>query len=426
MSLKLPEGLPAAKRLRDEGIEIFGAAEVSGSDTRPLRVALINLMPRKADTEVQIARLLGATAHAVELTLVIPDGYHPKTAPAAHIAAFYERWSAVRERDFDGLIVTGAPVETLPFEEITYWNQMTGIFDWAAARGCPAYYICWAAQAALHHYHGVPKQCLVEKMFGVYSHRVLERGSALLRGFGTDFPVPVSRYTEVRAADLPVGRGLDILADSADAGLCLIADRERRATYMFNHLEYDAGSLAAEYRRDLEAGMPIPLPHEYFPNDDPGRAPVNRWRTHGHLLMRNWLDQIAGHARRRDAGGQAVDWLLADRRGPKPAGQAVSDFLISGGPGETALPEVLHRLADFGLSPLVVKVQGSGSARGAIELRTDALPEARVQRIARGLLAAAGARRVSYRGAGGTGGVLVKPVTPIAGAMPPMERPVAA
>jgi homoserine O-succinyltransferase len=384
-------------------------------------------MPRKADAEMQIARLLGATAHAVELTLVIPDGYHPKTAPAVHIAAFYQRWSAVRERDFDGLIVTGAPVETLPFEAVDYWDQLTGIFDWAAARGCPAYYICWAAQAALYHNHGVPKHALAGKAFGVYRHRVRTRGAALLRGFGADFPVPVSRHTEVRAADLPRGRGLEVLADSDAAGLCLIADPKRRATYMFNHLEYDADSLAAEYRRDLEAGVSVPLPHGYFPDDDPARAPENRWRPFGHLLLRNWLDGVAEAARRREAGDRDVDWLLAERRGPLPVGQAASDFLISGGPGATALPEVLRRLAGFGLPPLAVKVHGPGRAQGAIELRTDALPEARVQRIARGLLEAAGARRVSYRGAGGLGGLLVRPdAPPPRGPAPLLEQPVAA
>jgi hypothetical protein len=215
-----------------------------------------------------------------------------------------------------------------------------------------------------------------------------------------------------------------VLADSAEAGLSLIADRPHDATYMFNHLEYDADSLGAEYRRDLEAGVPVPPPHDYFPDDDPARAPLNRWRPYGHLILRNWLDGIAEAARRRDAGACEVDWLLAERRGPKPAGPAASDFLISGGSGSSALPEVLRRLAEFGLSPLAVKVQGPGAARGAIELRTDAVPEARMQRIARGLLAAAGACRISYRGTGGTGGVLVKPVTPAAG--PPVARPVAA
>jgi len=426
MSIKLPIGLPAARQLRDEGIEVLGPAAASGSNCRPLRIVLVNLMPKKADAEVQIARLLGATSHRVEVTLAIPDGYHPKTAPRGHIAAFYERWSAVRERDFDGLIVTGAPIETLPYEAVGYWDQMTEIFDWAAARGCPAYYICWAAQAALYHYHGVPKHDLAEKRFGVYRHRVQVRNSALLRGIGGDFPVPVSRHTEVRAADLPKGRGLEVLADSAKAGLCLIADRPHDATYMFNHLEYDADSLGAEYRRDLEAGVPVPPPHDYFPDDDPAQAPLNRWRTCGDLLMRNWLDGIAEAARRRDAGAGEIDWLLAERRGPKPVGPAVSDFLISGGSGSSALPEVLCRLAEFGLSPLAVKVQGPGAARGAMELRTDALPEARMQRIARGLLAAAGARRVSYRGAGGRGGVLVKPVALGSGAAPPVAQPVAA
>jgi len=292
MSIILPDGLPARWALKAEGLQATSLCEAAGSPRRPLRVLLLNLMPDKATTERQIARLLAGTPHPVELTLAIPDGYRPKTADPAHIWAFYKPWSRVRGEDFDGLIVTGAPVETLPFEQVTYWSDLTEIFDWARDRVHRSFYICWAAQAALRHFHGVPKRRLAAKLSGVYHHRVHDRSHPLLRGFGDGFATPVSRHTEVREEDLPRAAGLEVLATSEEAGLCAVEDRAARALYMFNHLEYEADTLAREYRRDLKSGAPVAPPRHYFPDDDPFRAPVNGWCGHGRLLFGNWLDEI--------------------------------------------------------------------------------------------------------------------------------------
>jgi len=290
MSIILPDGLPARWTLKAEGYDAASRREAAAAPLRPLRILLVNLMPDKPATERQIARLLAGTPHPVELTLAIPDSYRPKTADPAHIWAFYETWRRVRERCFDGLIVTGAPVETLAFEAVTYWPELSEIFDWARRHVKHSFYICWSAQAALRHRHGVPKHALAAKLSGVYRHRVDAPGHPLLRGFGDGFASPVSRHTEVRAEDLPREAGLEVLASSEEAGLCAVADD--RALYMFNHLEYEADTLAREYRRDLASGAAASPPRDYFPDDDPARAPVNGWCTHGRLLFGNWLDEI--------------------------------------------------------------------------------------------------------------------------------------
>jgi homoserine O-succinyltransferase len=287
-----------------EGVEVLSGAELRYWGQRPLQLCLVNLMPNKVATETQIARLLGATPVPVELTLCVPDSYRSKTTPTGHMAAFYRPWTQVRDEPFDGLIVTGAPVETLPFADVTYWSDLCAILDWARARSIASFHICWAAQAALHRFYGVPKHPLPQKLFGVFSHRLTDAESRLLRGFGDTFPVPVSRHTEVRAADLPAAAGLAVLAASPKAGLCLIEDRAQRAVYMFNHLEYDTGTLRDEFLRDRQAGKPIAIPCNYFPEDDPRRAPANVWRPYGHLLLGNWLGEMyrAAWPRVTDAG----------------------------------------------------------------------------------------------------------------------------
>ncbi len=292
MSIALPIGLPARATLAAEGVEVLTGDELHRRGGRPLRICLVNLMPNKIVTETQICRLLGATSIPVALTLCVPDSYRSKTTPASHIASFYRPWSQIRDERFDGLVVTGAPVETLPFEDVTYWPDLLAILDWAKSRIPSSLYICWAAQAALYHFHAVPKHRLPAKISGVFRQRVANADSRLLRGFGAGFPVPVSRYTEVRAGDLPAQAGLTVLADSPDAGLCLVEDRENRALCMFNHLEYDAETLRVEFIRDRLAGKPVGVPANYFPDDDPTRPAVNVWRPLAHLLFGNWLGEI--------------------------------------------------------------------------------------------------------------------------------------
>jgi homoserine O-succinyltransferase/O-acetyltransferase len=303
MSIILPDGLPARWTLKAEGFEACSLREAAAAPRKPLRVLLINLMPDKPTTERQIARLLAGSPHPVELALAIPDSYRPKTADPAHIWAFYQPWSRLSDQTFDGLIVTGAPVETLPFAEVSYWPELTEIFDWAKARVRRSFYICWAAQAALHHFHGVAKHRLDAKLSGVFRHRVHDRSHPLLRGFGGEFVTPVSRHTEVRADELPRARGLEVLATSEEAGLCTVEDRPNRCLYMFNHLEYEADTLLREFLRDLESGDPVVPPRHYLPGDDPAAPPVNGWAGYGRLLFGNWLDEI----RREVADGATAD-----------------------------------------------------------------------------------------------------------------------
>lgn len=303
MPIALPRELPACGTLAAEGVDVRSADDPRRPGRRPLRICLVNLMPTKIATETQIARMLGGTPIPVELVLCVPDSYRSKTTPAEHIASFYRRWTQLRDEPFDGLVVTGAPVETLAFEDVDYWSELCAIFDWAQSGSIGSFHICWAAQAALYHFYDVPKHPLPEKMFGVFEHCVTGAGARLLRGFGEKFPVPVSRHTEVRAADLPARAGLAVLAASADAGVCLIEDRARRAVFMFNHLEYDTGTLADEFLRDRRAGKSIGIPPNYFPGDDPGRPPVNSWRFYGRLLFANWLGEIDRAARWGVAGG---------------------------------------------------------------------------------------------------------------------------
>jgi homoserine O-succinyltransferase len=249
-------------------------------------------MPNKIRTEAQFARLLGATPLQVELTLVKIGSHVARNTPAEHMISFYRDWEDIRDEKFDGFIVTGAPVETLSFEAVTYWDELRRIFDWTQSNVHSCFNICWGAQAAVHHFHGMPKYLLAEKAFGVFRHRNLAPASPYLRGFSDDFSIPVSRWTEVRRQDIPPDSGMTVLMESDDAGLCMLEDPRHRSLHMFNHIEYDSGSLSDEYFRDTDAGKPIAPPRNYFPDDDPSRMPENRWRSHAHLLFGNWINQL--------------------------------------------------------------------------------------------------------------------------------------
>jgi homoserine O-succinyltransferase len=215
-----------------------------------------------------------------------------RNTPTDHIVSFYRDWEDVRDEKFDGFIVTGAPVETMPFEEVTYWDELRRIFDWTQTNVHGTMNICWGAQAAVHHFQGMPKYALPQKMFGVYRHRILTPASPYLRGFSDDFSIPVSRWTEVRREDIPRSSGMRVLMESDEAGLCLLDDPRHRALHMFNHIEYDSNSLADEYFRDRAANVPVAVPKNYFPDDDPHQPPLNRWKSHAHLLFGNWINQI--------------------------------------------------------------------------------------------------------------------------------------
>ncbi len=414
MPVILPPELPARRTLLGEGVEVLSPGEAKRLQLRPLRIALLNLMPTKAKTETQIARLLGGTPFQIELTLFVPDSYEPRTTPAGHMTAFYRRFSEIRAQHFDGLIVTGAPVETLPFEEVSYWDELGRILDWSRTNVRRSYFICWAAQAALQHFHGVPKHGVKEKLFGVFRQRVTKTDSEILRGFGDGFTVPVSRHTEVRAADLPAGRGLDVLAESAEAGLSMLQEPGRGAVYMFDHLEYDTDTLRDEYLRDRDAGGPIALPENYFPDDDDSRPPLNGWRSYGALLFRNWIDGIARAAASDPPEDVALRWLFPEPLRPAAVGETDSEFLVVGAEGPGTLPAILRALADLQLSPLAVKASPPGGPAAATLLRLEAMGQRRAQAVAESLARCPGVRRVACRQGEASGGIFLPTGRPLA------------
>ncbi|WP_044423169.1 homoserine O-succinyltransferase [Pseudomonas syringae group genomosp. 3] len=293
MSIIVPKGLPAGYTLAIEGVMVMNNDSTVCPLHRPLRVGLLNLMPNKIDTEIQIARLLGATPLQVELTLVKITSHSPKNTPHEHLASFYQDWHDIQAQKFDGFIVTGAPVETIPFEQVYYWHELTHIFRWTQTNVHRCFNICWGAQAAMHYFHGMPKYTLNEKAFGVFKHHGVGNKSPYLKGLSDDFNIPVSRWTEMRYTDIPTNSGISVLIDSPDTGLCLLDDPNHHALHFFNHIEYDSHSLADEYFRDREAGRCVPRPRNYFPEDCEALLPKNQWRSHAHLLFGNWINQIS-------------------------------------------------------------------------------------------------------------------------------------
>ena len=293
MPITLPATLPAYDILDREGVMVMAPDRAAKQDIRPLRIALLNLMPKKIQTENQFARLIGATPLQIDLSLIRMSDHDSRNTAADHMVSFYRRFAEVEasgER-FDGLIVTGAPVEHLPFDEVTYWDELRRVFDWAQSHVHSTFGVCWGGMAMAWHYHGVPKLLLEDKAFGCFRHRNLAPASPYLRGFSDDVLIPVSRWTEMAQADLDRA-GLATLLASDEVGPCLVEDAGNRALYIFNHLEYDSGTLKEEYDRDVTAGKPIEVPVNYYPDDDPSQVPTNRWRSHAHLLYGNWINEM--------------------------------------------------------------------------------------------------------------------------------------
>jgi homoserine O-succinyltransferase len=295
MPIKLPSALPAYAVLTREGVMVMDEDAAARQDIRPLRIGLLNLMPKKIQTENQFARLIGATPLQIEFCLIRMSEHQTRNTAAEHMAEFYRPFQEVKGEKFDGLIITGAPIEHLEFEEVTYWDELVEVMDWTQTNVHSTFGVCWGGMAMLHHFHGVPKHILPAKLFGAYRHHNLAPASPYLRGFSDDCVVPVSRWTQVDAADVQAA-GLSILLGSDVAGPCLIEDPGHRALYILNHFEYDSLTLAEEYQRDLASnqieGAQIALPVNYFPNDDPEVVPPNRWRSHAHLLYGNWINEI--------------------------------------------------------------------------------------------------------------------------------------
>ncbi|NVD40871.1 homoserine O-succinyltransferase [Ensifer sp. HO-A22] len=292
MPIKIPDTLPAFETLATEGVRVMTETVAIRQDIRPLQIGLLNLMPNKVKTEIQMARLIGASPLQVELSLIRIGAHRAKNTSEEHLLAFYQTWEEVKDRKFDGFIITGAPVETLEYEDVTYWDELKRILDWTTTNVHSTLNVCWGAMAAIYHFHGVPKYLLKEKAFGVYRHQNLQPSSVYLNGFSDDFAVPVSRWTEVRRADINGVADLEILMESKEMGVCLVHEKKGKRLYMFNHVEYDSTSLSDEYFRDVDAGVPIKMPHDYFPHNDPTLPPQNRWRSHAHLFFGNWINEM--------------------------------------------------------------------------------------------------------------------------------------
>lgn len=290
MPIKIPIGLPAAEVLQSENIFVMDELRATAQDIRPLRIAILNLMPTKITTENQIIRLLSNSPLQIELTLLRVSSHIPANVSPKHMETFYRTFDEVRGEKFDGLIITGAPVENLEFRDVDYWDELCEIMRWSKTNVYSTLHICWAAQAALHFHYGIPKYPLPQKMFGVFRHKTLEPTHPLLRGFDEEFVAPHSRHTEVRHEDIAACPKLEILAESEEAGVYIIASRKRRLFYVTGHSEYDNSTLAAEYFRDVNRGLDIEIPKHYFPDDNPKNIPLNVWRGHAHLLFSNWLN----------------------------------------------------------------------------------------------------------------------------------------
>jgi homoserine O-succinyltransferase len=291
MPIRIPDDLPARKTLEDEHVLLIGEHEALRQDVRPMQIALLNLMPEKMKTETQLARVIASTPLQVVLTLLTTESYTPRHTSQEHMLAFYQPWRQVADRNFDGLIVTGAPIEEIPFEDVKYWDELTELFDWARTNVLRSYNICWGGQAALYHHYGVPKHAMGRKLSGIFRQRVVAPQAPLMRGFNSEFNVPVSRFTETLRRDIEAVPSLRVLAESDVSGLCMVEDTALGQVHVFNHFEYDTGTLADEYDRDVKSGRDPHLPVGYFPGDDPTKAPINTWRCHGHLLFGNWINE---------------------------------------------------------------------------------------------------------------------------------------
>lgn len=292
MPIKIHPGLPARKILEQEHVAFISEEDALRQDIRPLQIAILNLMPDKITTETQLLRALGNTPLQIEITFLRAAMHESKTTPHEHLATFYKTHADVRHRKFDGLIVTGAPIGHLAYEDIHYWPELVEIFDWTTTHVHSSLFLCWATFAGLHHYDNIPKNRMAKKLSGIYPHKILKPFSPLVAGLDDTIDVPVSRYSEIREEDIRHHPSLEILAASDKAGIFLIEDKANRRIYVLNHLEYDEMTLKKEYERDIAAGKNPSIPYNYFPEDDPSQEPKMTWRAHRTLLFGNWINTI--------------------------------------------------------------------------------------------------------------------------------------
>ncbi|KEH90126.1 homoserine O-acetyltransferase MetA [Clostridium novyi] len=290
MPIIIPENLPASNTLTGENIFVMHEARALSQDIRPLKILILNLMPQKIQTETQLLRLLGNTPLQVDVRLLHIESHESKNTSKEHLLRFYETFDDVKDEKFDGMIITGAPVETLEYEEVDYWEELNKIMEFSVTNVTSTLHICWGAQAGLYYHYGIPKHRLKKKMFGVFKHTLNKDGVKLLRGFDNEFYVPHSRHTEVLREDVLKIPELKILSESEESGLYIVATKEGKQIFVMGHSEYDPGSLKWEYDRDIAKGMEMDVPKNYYPNDDPTKEPIVRWRSHANLLFSNWLN----------------------------------------------------------------------------------------------------------------------------------------
>ncbi len=303
MPIKIPNRLPATRTLTEENIFVMTETRAITQDIRPLQILLLNLMPTKVDTETQLARVLGNTPLQIELELIAPAGHISRNTSQEHMLSFYKTFDEVKNRTFDGLVITGAPVEHLPFEEVDYWPELCEVMEWSKTHVHSTLHICWGAQAGLYYHFGIPKRQLEQKLFGVFRHTLEDPNFILFRGFDDTFWVPHSRNTTVERADLEAVPELKILSSSPEAGVYAVKTAQGRQVFLMGHAEYDRDTLKKEYLRDVAAGVDIRLPRHYFPEDDPAREPLVRWRSCAHLLYGNWLNYCVYQTTPYDIGG---------------------------------------------------------------------------------------------------------------------------
>ena len=290
MPIKVPNGLPAVKTLKDENIFVMTHKRAVKQDIRPLKILLLNLMPKKIETETQFARLLGNTPLQVEMEMMYTTSHKSKNTSEEHLLAFYKTFDEIKDNKYDGMIITGAPVENMEFEEVEYWDELCEIMEWSKSHVTSTFHICWGAQAGLYYHYGIQKHPLPKKCFGVYPHKVDYKRSILFRGFDETFMVPQSRHTTVYAEDIKKVKGLKILASSKETGVYAVSTNKGKQIFVTGHSEYDKDTLKNEYLRDEEKGLEIDIPKNYFPNDDPTKEPIVSWRAHANLLFSNWLN----------------------------------------------------------------------------------------------------------------------------------------
>lgn len=290
MPVNIPNKLPAVETLRQENIFVMDSERASIQDIRPLKLLILNLMPLKITTETDLIRLLSNSPLQIEIDFLQMETHTSKNTPIEHMLTFYKTFDEVKKSNYDGMIITGAPVEQMDFEEVNYWEELKTIFDWARKHVTSTMYICWAAQAGLYHYYGVPKYALDKKMFGVFEHTTLQPLNPIFRGFDDVFYVPHSRHTEVRAEDIKRVKALTLLSESAESGVYMVMGRNGREFFITGHSEYSPDTLDTEYKRDLAKGLPIEMPRNYYRDNNPENAPLVRWRSHANLLFTNWLN----------------------------------------------------------------------------------------------------------------------------------------